>query len=134
MKKPSEIIKQSCCGNMLDEPKCDLIAKVEKLEKQLEDAKREAESLALALYKQHYSTDPSRVEFELCDSPAGVISQIDNMVCGLVHKSDERQLIIDVVHGAGNHLRRVMGDYPYCDHVQAVKHFADITLKQRGLF
>lgn len=30
--KASEIIKQSCCGNMLDEPKCDLIAKVEKLE------------------------------------------------------------------------------------------------------
>lgn len=30
--KASEIIKQSCCGNMLDEPKCDLTAKVERLE------------------------------------------------------------------------------------------------------
>lgn len=28
----SEIIKTQCCGNMLNEPKCDLVKKVEKLE------------------------------------------------------------------------------------------------------
>ena len=32
MKKASELIKQSCCGNMLDVPKCELVAMVEKLE------------------------------------------------------------------------------------------------------
>ena len=32
MTKASVIIKTQCCGNMLDIPKCELVAKVEKLE------------------------------------------------------------------------------------------------------
>jgi hypothetical protein len=47
----------------------------------LADAKREAESLALYLWEKHYKEDSPN--FELCDSVAGVISQIDNMTTGL---------------------------------------------------
>lgn len=51
------------------------------LHKQLEQSKREAESLALSLHKRHYKNESPN--FELCDSVAGVISQIDNMTSGL---------------------------------------------------
>ena len=48
---------------------------------ELADAKREAESLALSLWEKHYKEYAPN--FELCDSVAGVISQIDNMTTGL---------------------------------------------------
>lgn len=46
------------------------------------DAMREAVSLATWLYDRYFLTDDS--EFVLCDTTAGVISQIDNMVAGLL--------------------------------------------------
>ena len=51
------------------------------LEDSLAAAKREAENLAMFLWKKYYKKDSPR--FELCDSVAGVISQIDNMTTGL---------------------------------------------------
>ena len=48
---------------------------------ELADAKREAESLALFLWEKHYKDESPN--FCLCDSVAGVISQIDNMTTGL---------------------------------------------------
>ena len=42
---------------------------------------REASALAIFLVKKHFSDNE---DFFLCDSTSGVISQIDNMVCGLV--------------------------------------------------
>ena len=53
----------------------------EKAIKELADAKRYAESLALSLWAKHYMQESP--DFELCDSVAGVISQIDNMTTGL---------------------------------------------------
>lgn len=48
----------------------------------------EASSLAKWLFKTHYAQDPDyasgKVTWALCDSTAGIISQIDNMVSGLV--------------------------------------------------
>lgn len=48
----------------------------------------EACSLATALFEKHYRQEPDyasgRVVWSLCDTTAGVISQIDNMVSGLV--------------------------------------------------
>lgn len=41
-----------------------------------------------------------------------------------------KDLIISLIHGAGNHLKRVMNEHPYCDHVQVVKHYADIKLRE----
>lgn len=38
---------------------------------------------------------------------------------------------IKLVHSAARHLERVMGEHPYCDHVQVVKHFADIRRDER---
>jgi len=50
-------------------------------------AYREAANLANSLFKKHFSQDEhyasGRVVWGLCDTTAGVISQIDNMVCGL---------------------------------------------------
>ena len=48
------------------------------------DAKREAESLAMALWSKWYKDDSP--DFELSDSVAGVITQISNMTTGLVRE------------------------------------------------
>lgn len=48
------------------------------------DAKREAESFAMSLWQKWYKDDSPN--FELCDSVAGVITQINNMTAGLVRE------------------------------------------------
>lgn len=45
-------------------------------------AMREASALALGLWRKHYQDDAPN--FRLSDTAAGVITQIDNMVCSLV--------------------------------------------------
>ena len=54
---------------------------------ELEHTRREAENLAWSLFNKHYASDEEyasgRVEFGLCDSLRGVLSQIDNMTTGL---------------------------------------------------
>jgi hypothetical protein len=59
-------------------------------------AYREAAQLAKWLFKTHYAQEEhyaaGRVVWGLCDTTAGVISQIDNMVCKLVlHKELEQE-------------------------------------------
>ena len=50
----------------------DLLTKHSELEKQLADAKREAEHLAMSIWKKRYKeTSPN---FELCDTVAAVLS------------------------------------------------------------
>lgn len=44
-------------------------------------AYREASDLAMAIWRDFYKDDSPK--FELCDSTAGIISQIDNMYTGL---------------------------------------------------
>lgn len=72
--KVSQIIKQSCCGSLLDVPKSELVQMVEELE------------------------------------------------------AERDKLVIELIHGAARHLERVMDKYPYCDHVQAVKNYANIVI------
>ena len=50
---------------------------------QLSAAKSEADSLATSMHKRHYS---DVTQWGLCDTPAAVITQIDNMVAGLNEK------------------------------------------------
>jgi len=50
--------------------------------KEYDEAMREATGIALFLHNKHYKSESPN--FELCDSPAGILTQIDNMVCGLV--------------------------------------------------
>lgn len=47
-----------------------------------ERAKREASDLATWLWKKHYQQDAPN--WGLCDTAAGILTQIDNMVCTLV--------------------------------------------------
>lgn len=64
----------------------------QQVEKELDEldsiAYREAAQLATTLFKKHFANDEhyasGKVVWELCDSTAGVISQIDNMVSTLV--------------------------------------------------
>lgn len=72
--KASEIIKTQCCANLLEVPKCELVAKVEKLE------------------------------------------------------AERNKLAIEFIHGAAKHLERVVRHHPYCDHVQVVKHYANMVI------
>lgn len=59
-------------------------------EQTIDLAMGEASTLANYLYKKHYANEPDAVGFELCDSVAGVISQIDNMVTALVKVTDAK--------------------------------------------
>jgi len=56
-------------------------------------AYREAANLAKWLFKKHYAHEEhytsGRVVWGLCDTTAGVISQIDNMVCKLVREQEQ---------------------------------------------
>lgn len=59
-------------------------------DKEIEATYNEAKRLAEWLFKTHYAADEDyasgNVVFEVCDTVAGVISQIDNMLSGLVRK------------------------------------------------
>lgn len=46
-------------------------------------ARVEATSLANALYRRHYLDKPDNVGFELLDTTAGILTQIDNMTAGM---------------------------------------------------
>lgn len=113
--KASEIINESCCGQGLpiDCTKDVLTAKVKKLEQQIKSYQ-------------------SRV-CNMCDGHGMVGNILDSVNCPDCEEK-ERKYLIDIIHGAANHLRQVMEYHPYCDHVQVVKHFADIQLKNRTIF
>ena len=64
-------------------------------------AYREAAQLAKWLFKKHYAQEEhyasGRVVWGLCDTTAGVISQIDNMVCNLVLPKELEQELVGTV-------------------------------------
>lgn len=54
-----------------------------------------ASSLATAIFEKHFATDPDYTsggaKWELCDSTAGILTQIDNMVSALVKPAAQTQ-------------------------------------------
>jgi len=56
--------------------------RIKELEREQERAYDEASKLAMYIWSNHYRDESP--DFELCDSTAGVISQIDNMITGLL--------------------------------------------------
>lgn len=72
-----------------------LRAEIGALKAELAAAKREADYLAKSLFRQFYSQNEDyasgRVTWELCNTPAGVITQIDNMVAGIIRKQIEAE-------------------------------------------
>ena len=64
-------------------------------EAQLAEAREEAKALAVSLWIKHHRKDSP--EFELCDSVAGIISQINNMVAGIIDKLEELEAQLDKV-------------------------------------
>lgn len=67
-------------------------------------AMREASVLAMSIWRSEFRNESP--EFGLCDSPAGVISQIDNMFTGVRQQRDalaaKLQKIADAWMGAGS--------------------------------
>lgn len=65
-------------------------------ELEIEQTRREAESLAWGLFNRHYAKGEDytsgRSVFGLCDSLRGVLSQIDNMTAGLVREPASQAL------------------------------------------
>ena len=70
------------------------------LEDEIADSKREAKSLAMSLWYKHYQ-DVSP-DFELCDSTAGVIAQINNMSAGLAEKVEELKTDLHYCNGVSD--------------------------------
>jgi hypothetical protein len=53
----------------------------------------EVKDLCIEIYEQHYEEEFSA--FEVCDSIDGVISQIDNMVTGIVERAEKAEAEVD---------------------------------------
>ena len=51
-----------------------------------DDAMREASGLAMSIWRSEFRNESP--EFELCDSPTGVVTQIDNMFAGIRQQRD----------------------------------------------
>lgn len=66
--------------------RAEAICERDEAREQLRMANVEANALAQSIQKTEYSGTP---EFELCDTVAGVISQIDNMYAGVRQQRDE---------------------------------------------
>jgi len=77
---------------------CDKCKEQSKQEQGEQDtlAYREAASLAKWLFNKHFAHEEhyasGRVVWGLCDTTAGVISQIDNMVCKLVREQEQGEV------------------------------------------
>jgi hypothetical protein len=84
-----------------------LLTRAEAVEAERDAAMTEALSLAKTLHANHYSDVP---QWEPFDYPAGVISQIDNMVAGIIERAkaerDALQAKLAVAVEAGEYLLR----------------------------
>ena len=64
-----------------------LRAELDQEQNQIALCKLESETLAMSIYNKSYKDDSPN--FELCDTPAGVLTQIDNMVAGLYQELEQ---------------------------------------------
>lgn len=85
------------------------------VEMEAENAKamREASSLTMSLWKRHYQD--ASPEFGLCDSVAGIISQIDNMTAGISNDLKQMEAENTELRKAGDALRQEL-------HIFVVSH------------
>ena len=111
----------------------DLLAELERVEKERDDAMREASSLAKWLHKTYYAlTAP---DWSLCDTPAGVITQIDNMVTGIPDLVDilrleaENNRLNTLLHKASKKSAEDFTEYIKEARTQAVRECVEIIDK-----
>ena len=60
------------------------VERIAELEKEREDDYGEASTYAMSLFNTYYKNKPDAVGFELCESVAAIITQIDNMATGVI--------------------------------------------------
>lgn len=92
----------------------------------LAEAKREAEYLAAIIHRSEYADVAP--DWSLCDSVAGVISQIDNMYAGVRQQRDEARQQRDTLAEALEQFVNV------CDHappVDIIKHIGESCASAR---
>lgn len=63
-----------------------------------DDAMREASGLAMSIWRSEFRNESP--EFDLCDSPAGVITQIDNMFAGVRQQRDALAAQVELMRSA----------------------------------
>lgn len=90
--------------------------RIAELEAENTSAMREASSLAKCLYKKYYAEESP--DFRLCDTPAGVMTQIDNMITG-TPDIERKQAARDCVEE--------MESYPTSVSVHATAHDAKVA-------
>lgn len=113
---------EQCVENGVDLNICDAesaLAEINTLRSQLAEAQREAVTLAQYLYNACYSHEPDyasgKVKWEPCDTPAGVITQIDNMVAGVRAQLAEAQRDAERLDWIIEHRAYVVSDPDCCD-------------------
>lgn len=79
-----------------------LLRKIERLQAERDSAMQEASYLAMSIWRSEFQKVSP--DFELCDSPAGVISQIDNMYAAI---RGQRDALAALVNDACAMLNRV---------------------------
>jgi hypothetical protein len=72
-------------------------SKIAELEEVQVDDYLEASTYALSLYNAHYKNKPDAVNFELCNSVAAVITQIDNMATGVIAELQKENALLKQV-------------------------------------
>ena len=75
------------------------LGKIAERSEELEQAKSEANSLAMSIFNRHYKEN-STVGFKLIDSVPGVISQIDNMTAGLFERIEKLEASLVAIMAA----------------------------------
>jgi hypothetical protein len=75
-------------------------SKIAELEEVQTDDYLEASTYALSLYNTHYKNKPDAVNFELCNSVAAVITQIDNMATGVIAELKKDVSMLEQYNGS----------------------------------
>jgi hypothetical protein len=63
---------------------------IAELQEEQVDDYLEASTYALSLFNAHYKNRPDAVPLELCDTTRGVVTQIDNMVTGVIAELEKK--------------------------------------------
>ncbi len=108
--------------------------KIKELEQENTDARREAEYLAMSLWRKYYQADSP--ECELCDTTAGIISQIDRLrdkhaaeLWALQYPPSEcRQADEQAAKPVDKMLsNKIVTDYTLCEYITAGKEYDVIS-------
>jgi hypothetical protein len=74
-------------------------SRIAELEEEQVDDYLEASTYAISLFNAHYKNKADAVPIELCDTTRGVVTQIDNMVTGVIAELEKEKETLTKHHG-----------------------------------